>query len=128
MADDLYIRVSEDVEKHVTGQGPYLRLGAGVTTLSPGIDHMAGNPVVATGSVGHLPGVHLAVLVPVDQVLQGAIQMDDVRISQLLPAVFLEVPLLQVPAGHLPSCGGVGAMDHEVFKFSHVFLNKGLWN
>lgn len=128
MADNLYIRVSEDVEKHVTCQGPYLRLGAGIASLPPGIDHMAGNPVVATGSVGDLPRVNRAVLVPVDQILQGAIQMDDIRIAQLLPAVFLEVPLLQVPAGHLPSCGGVGAMDHEVFKFSHVFLNKGLWN
>jgi len=42
--------------------------------------------VVAFGAVGYLPAIHIGVLVILNEPLDGAVEVDHIRVSNLLPA------------------------------------------
>lgn len=50
-----------------------------------GIDDMTADGVVAFGSIGDFPRIDIGVLVVIYKPLDGAVEMDDVGITDLLP-------------------------------------------
>ena len=55
-----------------------------------GIDDMAAHGIVTGHAVGHFPRVHIRVLVIVHQAFHSAVQMEQVGISDLLPAAAVD--------------------------------------
>ena len=71
--------------------------------------------------------VDVGILIVVNESLYAAIEMKHVGVAHLFPATptlthGVGVPMAQLGSTHLPPLGSGGAVDNEIFEFSHSAL------